>query len=50
MFIVILLGMYKLFWDGRKWIIRSSARANLFGWPRTFSMKSSLWNKWIHRS
>ena len=50
MFVVILLGMYKFLRVGRKWSIRLPARANLFGWPRTFSMKSSPRNKWIHRS
>ena len=50
MFVVILLGMYKLLRVGRKWSIRPPARANLFGWPLTFSMKSSPQNKWIHRS
>ena len=50
MFVVILLGMYKLLRVGHKWSIRPPARVNLFGWPRTFLMKSSPRNKWIHRS
>ena len=41
MFVVILLGIYKFLWDGCKWSIRPLAQANLFGWPRTFSTKSS---------